>query len=181
MGPAILAYRTDKSCWAGVPTRPTTEHTLKDDAAVTKTNAITPSAAPVFPPGRYGRRREPRRARRWIPAVIAVVAVVAGLALALRLHQQYGERAYDAELVRYTDVTDTQVVVHFRVSLPAGKSATCTVRARNRAGVEVGRAQVPVPPGPDRRPLITYRLATSERPVSGEIQGCGPATGGSGR
>jgi Domain of unknown function (DUF4307) len=143
---------------------------------VTKTNAITPDTAPVFPPGRYGRRRAPRRARRWVPAVVAVITVVAGLALTLRLHQQYGEGAYDAELVRYTDVTDGQVVVHFRVNLPAGKSATCTVRARNRAGVEVGRAPVRVPASPQRRPLVTYRLATSERPVSGEIQGCGPAT-----
>jgi hypothetical protein len=143
---------------------------------VTETNAITSTAAPVFPPGRYGRRRAPRRARRWLPAVVALVAVVAGLALTLRLHQQYGEGAYDAALVRYTDVTDHQVVVHFRVNLPAGKSATCTVRARNRAGVEVGRADVRVPPSRDERPLISYRLATSERPVSGEIRGCGPST-----
>jgi Domain of unknown function (DUF4307) len=144
---------------------------------VTKTNAITPDTAPVFPPGRYGRRRAPRRARRWVTAVVAVVAVVAGLALTLRLHQQYGAGAYDTELVRYTDVTDGQVVVHFRVNLPAGKSAMCSVRARNREGVEVGRAQVRVPASSDRRPLVSYRLATSERPVSGEIQGCGPATG----
>jgi Domain of unknown function (DUF4307) len=144
---------------------------------VTETNAITPGAAPVFPPGRYGRRRAPRRARWWVVAVVAAVAVVAGLALTLRLHQQYGAGAYDTELVRYTDVTDSQVVVHFRVNLPAGKSATCTVRARNRDGAEVGRAQVGVPASPDRRPLVSYRLATSQRPVSGEIQGCGPAAG----
>jgi Domain of unknown function (DUF4307) len=144
---------------------------------VTETNAITPSAAPVFPPGRYGRRRARRRARQWVPAVVALVAVVAGLALTLRLHQQYGAGAYDTELVRYTDVTDNQVVVHFRVKLPAGKSAICTVRARNRAGVEVGKAEVRVPPNRDERPLVTYRLATTERPVSGEIRGCGPSTG----
>jgi hypothetical protein len=57
---------------------------------VTETNAITPDAAPVFPPGRYGRRRASRRARRWVTAAVALAAVAAGLVLTLRLHQQYG-------------------------------------------------------------------------------------------
>lgn len=141
---------------------------------VPETNATTSTGAPVFPPGRYGRRRAPRRARRWVVVAIALFAVVVGLAVAFRLHRQYGEGAYDAELVRYTDVTERQVVIQFRVNLPAGKAATCAVRARNRAGQQVGRAEVRVPPGDDPHPVITYRLATSERPVSGEIQGCGP-------
>jgi hypothetical protein len=148
---------------------------VKDDTPVTETNATTSTAAPVFPPGRYGRRRAPRRGRRWLVAVLAVVALVVGLAVAVRLHEQYGDGPYDTDLVRYTDVTDTQVVVQFRVSLPAGKAATCAVRARNRAGLEVGRAEVRVPPNRDPHPVVTYRLATRERPVSGEIQGCGPA------
>ena len=105
--------------------------------------------------------------------VLAVAAVVAaGLAVALRLNQQYGTGAYDTQLVRYTDVTDSQVVVQFRVNLPAGKAAACVVRARNRAGEEVGRAEVRVSPNSSTRPLIVYRLATRERPVTGEIQGC---------
>lgn len=142
---------------------------------MTETKATTSSAAPVFPPGRYGRRRAPRRRRRWVAAVAALVTVLAGLALAVRLNQLYGESPYDTELVRFTDVTDTQVVIQFRVNLPAGEAADCTVRARNRAGAEVGRAQLRVPPNPDPRPVVTYRLVTSERPVTGEIRGCGPA------
>ncbi len=101
--------------------------------------------------------------------------MLVGLAVAVRLHRQYGEGPYDTELVRYTDVTDSQVVVQFRVNLPAGKAAMCTVRARNRAGAEVGRAEIRVPPHGDPRPLIRYRLATRERPITGEILGCGPS------
>jgi uncharacterized protein DUF4307 len=168
MDPAILAYRADKSCRADASPS-------KDQATVTGTNATTASTAPVFPPGRYGRRRAGHRRRRWIPAMVALVVIMAGLAVALRLYQQYGEGPYDTELVRYTDVSDSQVVIQFRVNLPTGKSATCAVRARNRAGVEVGRAEVRVPPDRAARPLLTYRLATRERPVNGEIQGCGPA------
>jgi hypothetical protein len=168
MDPVILAYRTDKSCRADVSLS-------KDHATVTEPNATTAGTAPVFPPGRYGHRRAPHRRRRWIPAAVALVVIIAGFALALRLQQRYGEGPYDTELVRYTDVSDSQVVIQFRVNLPAGKSATCAVRARNRTGVEVGRAEVRVPPARDARPLIAYRLATRERPVTGEIQGCGPA------
>jgi hypothetical protein len=142
---------------------------------VTKTKATTSNAAPVFPPGRYGRRRAPRRRRRWVVAAAVLVTLIAGLALAVRLHQLYGESPYDTQLVRFTDVTDTQVVIQFRVNLPAGEAADCTVRARNRAGAQVGQARLRVPPDPEPRPLITYRLATSERPVTGEIRGCGPA------
>lgn len=143
---------------------------------MTEPNAPTSSPAPVFPPGRYGRRRAPRGRRRWVPAALVVLVVLAGLAIAVRLHSQYGAGPYDTELVRYTDVTDSQVVVQFRVDLPAGRAALCTVRARNRAGAEVGRAEVRVSPQADRRPLIKYRLATSERPVTGEIKGCSPSS-----
>ncbi len=142
---------------------------------MTEPNPSTPNAEPVFPPGRYGRRREPRRHRRWVPAAAALAVVVAGVAVAVLLHQRYGEGPYDAEVVRYTEVTDSQVVVEFRVNLPAGKAALCTLRARNRAGLEVGRAQVRVPPSNDPHPLVTHRLATSGRPVTGEVQGCGPS------
>ena len=45
---------------------------------------------------------------------------------------------------RYTDITDTQVLVDFRVTVPAGGSAVCVLRARARDGAEVGREEVTV-------------------------------------
>lgn len=148
----------------------------KEHTAVTQTNATTSDPGPVFPPGRYGHRRAPRRhPRRWLPALLAAATALAGLAVAVRLYQQYGAGPYDAQVVRFTDVTDRQVVVQFQVNLPAGAGATCVVRARDRSGVEVGRQQVRVAAGPDRRPLVSHRLATTARPVTGEVAGCGPA------
>jgi hypothetical protein len=144
------------------------------DWVMTEAHATTPRTDPVFPPGRYGRRRADRRVPRWVPILLILAVVAAGLAITFRLTDQYGHGPYDAELVGFTDVTNAQVVVHFRVYLPAGKSAVCVVRARSRDGLEVGRAEVDVPPNTSRQPVVTYRLATHERPVTGEVTGCSP-------
>lgn len=138
---------------------------------MTETHATTDSGTPVFPPGRYGRRREPRR-RPWLVALLVAAVVAAGLALSVRLYQQYGDPAYDAQVVRY-EIADTQVKVEFRVTVPAGGSATCVLRARSRDGAEVGKAEVRVdaPPG-ETQPVTTYSLATTARPVIGEVVRC---------
>ncbi|HEU5107799.1 MAG TPA: DUF4307 domain-containing protein [Micromonosporaceae bacterium] len=126
----------------------------------------------MFPPGRYGRRRSPRR-RRPAATVFALVAVlVVALAASVAMYRRFGDPAYEPQVVSYTEVTDDQMVIRFRVRLPAGEGAVCAVRARARDGAEVGRAEVPVPPG---RTEVTYRLATSRRAFVGEVPRCRPA------
>ena len=50
---------------------------------------------PTLPPGRYGRRREPARARRrWVTAALALMVVVAGLAITVKLYRQYAQAPY---------------------------------------------------------------------------------------
>ncbi|WP_281900440.1 DUF4307 domain-containing protein [Micromonospora humidisoli] len=143
---------------------------------MTETHATVPSAAPVFPPGRYGRRREPRRRH---PALsLALVAVlIAGLVLAAtQLYQRYGDPEYQPEVITYTDVSDTGVQVDFRVTVPAGGSAVCLVRARSHAGAEVGHEEVTVTAAPGQRHVTTrHRVATTERPFIGEVVRCRPA------
>jgi Domain of unknown function (DUF4307) len=129
--------------------------------------------AATFPPGRYGRRRAPTSGRRWIGVVLAVVVIIAALAVAVRLYRVYGDPMYRAQVVRFTDITDSQVVIDFRVTVPSGGSAVCLVRARSRDGAEVGHAEVKVtaPPGQERA-QTSYRLATSARPIIGEVIRC---------
>lgn len=136
---------------------------------MTETNATV-----AFPPGRYGRRREPRRWPRWLPAVLLVAVIIAGTAIAYQLNRQYGAaRPYHPTVERFYDITDQQVVVEFTVRVPDGQAATCAVRARAADGREVGREEIQVDPPPGvTRPRVTHRLTTTARPVTGEVQRC---------
>lgn len=140
---------------------------------MTETHATNPPSAPVFPSGRYGRRREPGRRRPLVPVVLAVVLVAAlGLAT-VRLYNQYGDPTYDAQVITYTDITDSQVVIDFRVTVPAGGSAVCLLRARSSDGAEVGHEEVTVTARPGERQVTAqHRLATSARPFIGEVLRC---------
>lgn len=147
---------------------------------MTETNATPP--APGFPPGRYGRRREPRHRPRWVRlatlAALLAAVVLAGTVAAAVLARQYGPgRPYQPTVERYYNITDSQVVVEFTVAVPAGETAICAVRARGEHGREVGREEVRVTPPPGvGRPRVVHRLATTERPATGEVQRCWPAS-----
>ena len=131
--------------------------------------------ATEFPPGRYGRRRDPafRRRRRVLGAGLLALVVVASSAVAVKLYRQYAEAPYQVRVVNITGVTDTGVTVTFEVRKPPDAGAVCTVLARGRGGVEVGHARVNVPAGTTR---VTYTLTTVKPPVTADVPGCGPAT-----
>ncbi|MFR9779343.1 DUF4307 domain-containing protein [Micromonospora sp. MS34] len=136
---------------------------------------ITPGA-PIFPPGRYGRRREPARRRPLLLAlVVAVLMAVLGLAAA-KLYQQYGDPEYRGELITYSGITDSRVVVDFRVTVPPGGSATCLLRARSRDGADVGHVEATVTAGPGQRHVTArHEVPTTARPFIGEVLRCRPA------
>lgn len=133
----------------------------------------TTAAAPVFPPGRYGRRRERQRRRPWLVAGLALVTVMIGALVAVRLYKNYGDPAYDAQVITYTDISDTGLTLTFRVAIPAGGEARCVVRARSRDGAEVGKQEVLVRDRPgDGATPATQRLVTTARPFVGEVLRC---------
>jgi hypothetical protein len=143
---------------------------------VTETHATPPSGAPVFPPGRYGRRRSAGRRRPWLVALLALGAIAVTSLIAVRLYQMYGNPHYDATVITYTDVTDSQMVITFRVTVPAGESATCVLRARARDGAVVGRADVRVAaPSSDTTITSSQRVPTSRKAFVGEVLRCRPA------
>ena len=135
----------------------------------------TRATAPVFPPGRYGRRRDGRR-HVLVPAMFAAVLVVALVLASFKLYRQYGDPTYDAQVIRYTGITDTQVTVDFLVTVPSGGSATCLLRARAYSGAEVGRRTVTVSaPDDERQATASELVTTTARPFIGEVVRCGPA------
>jgi len=137
---------------------------------------VQPTERPVFPPGRYGRRRAARRRPALVPLLLAAVGILLGLALTVRLYQQYGSSGHRYQLVAIDELADDHVTFRFRVYKPAGAVSVCHVRARARSGAEVGAADVTVPaPGPGAdNTTVTYRLPTTERAVSAEVIRCLP-------
>jgi hypothetical protein len=108
-----------------------------------------------------------------LAALVAGVVAV-GTISAQQFARQYGPgRPYHPTVERFYEITDRQVVVEFTVAVPAGETAICAVRARAAHGGEVGRDEIRVDPPPGvTRPLVVHRLATTERPITGEVQRC---------
>ena len=143
---------------------------------MTQTSAVpgdaTPGAGPVFPPGRYGRRREPTR-RRWVvPVVLAAVVAVMAL-LVVKLFTQYGSPQYSPTVLSLTNVTETSTTVKFRVQKPVpGRRLYGDRRGPRRERPRI--VDVPVPVGTDV--TVSYTITTTDRPYIAEVPSCHAAS-----
>jgi hypothetical protein len=135
----------------------------------TSTGAAPP---PLFPPGRYGRRRAPDgRLTRRLPVLLTVAGAIFGLLLTILLYSRHGTAEYRTRVMSF-QLAEDHATVTFEVFKPADSDAVCRVRARSASGVEVGAADVPV--GAGDHVVITYTLPTTDKPVSAEVPRCGP-------
>jgi hypothetical protein len=123
----------------------------------------------VFPPGRYGRRRD-RRRRPWLVPVLVVVVLALLGAVAVKLYVDYGKTDFAPTVLRYSDVKPTSITVRFQVDKPGGQAAVCTVEAYATNGTIVGSAQVPV--GAGRSVTIDYTLATTALARAVDVTTC---------
>jgi hypothetical protein len=110
------------------------------------------------------------RGRRF-RAALAVAGVVAAVAAVTAIWLVERPRV-DAGVTRIRFVSAHRVDVTFEVHKPAGATAVCVVRARDAAGAQTGYAQVTVGPARDSVVTTTYRLATRQQAVTGELAGC---------
>jgi hypothetical protein len=135
----------------------------------------TRTTAPVFPPGRYGRRRSGRR-RPVVPIVVLVLVVGASLLLSVRLFQQFGQTDYEPQIVGWSEPSDAVMTIEFKVRVPAGRAAECVLRARDYDGFEVGRRTVTVRPQGDGRTIDAKEtVPTTARASVGDVVACQPA------
>ena len=156
MDPAILADPPDKKRTRG--------------AEVSETRTTDP----VFPPGRYGRRRSGRR-RSVLPLVVLIVVVAASLLLSVRLFQQFGRTDYEPQIVGWDEPSAAVLSIEFKVRVPAGRPAECVLRARDYDGFEVGRRTVVVrPTGNETTIDAKETVPTTARASVGDVLSCRP-------
>jgi len=128
----------------------------------------------MFPPGRYGRRRDGRR-HLAVPIVFGVLVLLVSFLIAVRLYRQYGDPDYDAQIIGWTDVTATQMTIKFTVRVPPGSAASCLLRARSYDGVEVGSRTVTVTAtGRGTTIEAAEIIPTTAKAAVGDIVRCSP-------
>lgn len=136
----------------------------------------TRATHPVFPPGRYGRRRDGKR-HPVLPILFGALVLAFTLFLAIRLYSTYGDPNYDPQIVGWTDVTTSGMTIDFTVRVPAGGSASCVLRARSYDGAEVGRRTVTVTAAADATIAeAKERVTTTARASHGDVVRCRPVT-----
>lgn len=123
-----------------------------------------------FPPGRYGRRRESRRANRWVLTGVGAIFVIGGLVVSVAMFLQYGGKDYSHQVIAF-DTKQSSVEITFDVYKPKDATAVCQIRARSADGADVGKAEAQIPPGRSQV-RVDYTLPTSAKPVTGEVLRC---------
>ncbi|GAB3219138.1 hypothetical protein GCM10027447_01260 [Glycomyces halotolerans] len=157
------------------PDRPTDESLLESgpmNETLTTGGPAPASGDVAFPPGRYGRRRQPRKRRPAVTAALTLAVVAGGVAASLQLADQYGHGEYSSNLLGYDTSVPGQVSITFEVFKPAGEGAICRVRSRDMSGAEIGFAEVRIPSDDSTRVETTYALAVTGDPNTGEVQRC---------
>ena len=118
---------------------------------------------------RYARSSGLSRRTRVALAVAGVLALTGAVSY---IGLKQASPTLTATVLGYQVASDHAVDVRFQVdNRDNGRAATCTVRARDYGGDEVGRLAVPVPPGPRTRQL-SATIRTSSRAISGEVLDC---------
>jgi uncharacterized protein DUF4307 len=125
----------------------------------------------MFPPDRYGHRRDPNARRpRWVIPVIAVAIIAITAGLAVKLYNQYGSSTYTPTVIKLTNATNGSIDVTFRVQKSNGSPATCTVDALASNGAALGTAEVPVPAGTNVQ--VTTTIKTTARAYIAQVPSC---------
>ncbi|WP_232344047.1 DUF4307 domain-containing protein [Actinoplanes awajinensis] len=133
------------------------------------------ATTPVFPPGRYGRRRDGRRRKPLTLIVAATLFGIVALGVTWSYYQKFGQTNYSPEIVGWNEPTDAEMVIKFRVRVPEGESASCALRARDFQGYELGTRTVTVPAPPGGGEVeVTESVPTTARAVVGDVMSCRP-------
>jgi hypothetical protein len=126
------------------------------------------------PTARYGRQRLTKRTRRRLAIGLFVAILAIGVVVAIVGFQRLGTGDVKGELGGYRLIDDGTAEVTISVTRKdPSRPVVCIVRARSIDGGETGRREVLVPPSSQATVQVTAVVKTSQRPVMGDVYGCG--------
>lgn len=114
------------------------------------------------------------QARRRLVIVLGGLTTLALIGLAVVAYQRFEGVAVEGKMSAYEVLDDRTVEVTISVTRkdPA-TPVVCIVRARSRDGAETGRREVLIGPSDARTVQVTTIVKSYERPLVGDIYGCG--------
>jgi len=133
----------------------------------------TPAGRPD-PAARYGRQPMSAQTRSRIAKTLGALTVLAGLGFAVVAYQRFESKDVEGEAASYEVLDDRTVAVTISVTRKdPSVPVVCIVRARSRDTVETGRREILVGPSDTRTVEVTANVTAYERPLGGDLYGCG--------
>ena len=126
------------------------------------------------PAGRYGRDSDKgaeARTDRRLKTVGAVLGVAMLAVLGWFGVSYISGQDVSGELIKFKVVSDSEVQAHLEVRKDADAEGSCTLRAQEVSGAEVGRKQIEFGAGEDRVDRVVS-LRTTSKATSAELMGC---------
>ncbi|WP_313673143.1 DUF4307 domain-containing protein [Mycolicibacterium sp.] len=133
----------------------------------------TPAGRPD-PASRYGRQSMSAQTRGRIVKALGALTVLAGLGFAVVAYQRFEGKDVEATSASYELIDDRTVAVTISVTRKdPSVPVVCIVRARSRDAVETGRREILVGPSQSRTVHVTANVTAYDRPLGGDLYGCG--------
>jgi hypothetical protein len=129
----------------------------------------TPTSPLRRPAGRYDERQPLPRA---VLVFLGVLGALALVAFAYLAYDRYSSNRTTFGVVGFTVLDDHRVQLSFEVNKPLDATVVCSLVARDRNHVSVGKTDVTVGPA-DRDPAqVTERFETTSRATSVDVTSC---------
>ncbi|MET9364942.1 DUF4307 domain-containing protein [Streptomyces sp. NPDC006632] len=123
-----------------------------------------------LPQGRYGRSADQRADRKL--KIVGSVLGVALLGVVAWIGFDYvGGQSLSAQVIKFKVVSDTKVEVHLEVTKDKDAKGTCTLRAQQTSGDDVGRADFRFDE-PVKQVDKVLTITTTSRATSANLVGC---------
>jgi hypothetical protein len=128
------------------------------------------------PHERYGGAPMPEATRRRLVMGLGALVTAALVGGAVAAYQRFEGNDVEGKMAAYEVIDDQTVAVTISVTRkdPA-MPVVCIVRARSRDGAEIGRREVLVEPAEVKTIQLTAEVKSYQRPLVGDIYGCGTA------